>query len=163
MNIILLGKAQTHFGTRVYGGNYWRKVFMAAANLTAKSLYSLHAYFSILAMPPHLFCITQNLYVTAQVLAPYKSPPYSLDVKFIKPCCHICSLKMDWSTRPLRLNILQQNNYRQNSAIKTTARTAYFLHNSVSEFMQAFAIESRPDYPKQSISAPKWKMVLYIK
>jgi hypothetical protein len=103
---------------------------MAAANLTAKSLYSLHAYFSILAMPPHLFCITQNFYVTAQVLAPYKSPLYSLDVKFIKPCCHICSLKMDWSTRPLRLNIPQQNNYTQNSAInkiKKGASRAFFI------------------------------------
>lgn len=125
-------QSQTHFGTRVYGGQLLAQSIMAAANLTAKSLYSLHAYFSILAMPPHLFCITQNFYVTAQVLAPYNSPLYSLDVKFIKPCCHICSLKMDWSTRPLRMNKPQQNNYRQNSAInkiKKGASRAFFYSN----------------------------------
>ncbi len=95
---------------------------MAAANLTAKSLYNLHAYFSILAMPPHLFCITPELlrdstsFSTIQVTAlQFGRQIYKAMLSYMQP--------EDGSYRPLRLNIPQQNN-RQNSAINKIKKGA---------------------------------------
>ena len=138
-----IGQSQTHFGTRVYGGQLLAQSIMAAANLTAKSLHSLHAYFLYTgdATAPILYH-TELLrdspsFSTIQVTAlQFGRQIYKAMLSYMQP-----EDGLEYQTTapeyPAAEQLQTEQCYKQQLAQHIPAQFR-------NEFMQAFAIESRP-------------------